>query len=105
MLLTGKIGYFIRWFKKLLFLHIPFIEYDNFWFEKIIYTLSAFYNIWIGTLFYKLNYHTLFFFSQTEYVNSKVYPIFPRYTILKDLIKDIMHNPDYMEVCHEVDPV
>ncbi|XP_014254498.1 uncharacterized protein LOC106669491 [Cimex lectularius] len=42
---------------------------------------------------------------KTEYVNSKVYPIFPRYTILKDLIKDIMHNPDYMEVCHEVDPV
>ncbi|XP_066904881.1 uncharacterized protein [Halyomorpha halys] len=40
-----------------------------------------------------------------EYNNSKVYPIFPRYTILKDLIKDIMHNPDYMEVCHEVDPV
>ncbi|BES87287.1 Hypothetical protein NTJ_00093 [Nesidiocoris tenuis] len=42
---------------------------------------------------------------RTEYLNSKVYPIFPRYTILKDLIKDIMHNPDYMEVCHEVDPV
>uniref|UniRef100_A0A1B6DGP1 Uncharacterized protein n=1 Tax=Clastoptera arizonana TaxID=38151 RepID=A0A1B6DGP1_9HEMI len=42
---------------------------------------------------------------KSEYVNSKVYPIFPRYTILKDLIKDIMHNPDYMEVCHEVDPV
>jgi len=42
-------------------------------------------------------------FFQTEYMNSKVYPIFPRYTILKDMIKDIMHNPDYMEVCHEVD--
>ncbi|KAG8286865.1 hypothetical protein J6590_049876 [Homalodisca vitripennis] len=42
---------------------------------------------------------------KTEYVNSKVYPIFPRYTILKDLIKDIMHHPDYMEVCHEVDSV
>ncbi|XP_023727434.1 uncharacterized protein LOC111875422 isoform X1 [Cryptotermes secundus] len=40
---------------------------------------------------------------KTEYMNSKVYPIFPRYTILKDMIKDIMHNPDYMEVCHEVD--
>lgn len=23
--------------------------------------------------------------------------------MLKDMIKDIMHNPDYMEVCHEVD--
>ncbi|PSN34089.1 hypothetical protein C0J52_26569 [Blattella germanica] len=40
---------------------------------------------------------------KSEYMNSKVYPIFPRYTILKDMIKDIMHNPDYMEVCHEVD--
>ncbi|KAK9301946.1 hypothetical protein QLX08_005871 [Tetragonisca angustula] len=38
-----------------------------------------------------------------EYNSSKVYPIFPRYPILKDMIKDIMHNPDYMEVCHEVD--
>jgi hypothetical protein len=43
------------------------------------------------------------YFFQTEYMNSKVYPIFPRYTILKDMIKDIMHHPDYMEVCHEVD--
>ncbi|XP_046393957.1 uncharacterized protein LOC124161611 [Ischnura elegans] len=40
---------------------------------------------------------------KSEYVNSKVYPIFPRYTILKDMIKDIMHDPDYMEVRHEVD--
>ncbi|XP_028048576.1 uncharacterized protein LOC105830998 isoform X1 [Monomorium pharaonis] len=38
-----------------------------------------------------------------EYNSSKLYPMFPRYTILKDMIKDIMHNPDYMEVCHEVD--
>ncbi|XP_015188949.1 PREDICTED: uncharacterized protein LOC107073053 isoform X1 [Polistes dominula] len=38
-----------------------------------------------------------------EYNNSKIYPMFPRYTILKDMIKDIMHNPDYMEVCHELD--
>lgn len=22
--------------------------------------------------------------------------------MLKDMIKDIMHDPDYMEVCHEV---
>lgn len=40
---------------------------------------------------------------QTEYADSKMYPIIPRYTMLKDMIKDIMHNPDYMEVCHEVD--
>lgn len=43
------------------------------------------------------------FMLQTEYNSSKMYPMFPRYTILKDMIKDIMHNPDYMEVCHEVD--
>jgi len=42
---------------------------------------------------------------QTEYMSSKMFPMFPRYTILKDMIKDIMHDPDYMEVCHEVDPV
>ncbi|XP_012259284.2 uncharacterized protein LOC105687908 [Athalia rosae] len=40
---------------------------------------------------------------KTEYNDSKMYPMFPRYTILKDLIKAIMHDPDYMEVCHEVD--
>ncbi|KAG4068284.1 hypothetical protein HA402_007804 [Bradysia odoriphaga] len=40
---------------------------------------------------------------KSEYGDSKLYPIFPRYTMLKDMIKDIMHNPDYMEVCHEVD--
>ncbi|EAA00924.6 AGAP001581-PA [Anopheles gambiae str. PEST] len=40
---------------------------------------------------------------KSEYGNSKIYPIFPRYTMLKDMIKDIMHDPDYMEVCHEVD--
>lgn len=36
-------------------------------------------------------------------MNSKLYPIIPRYTMLKDMIKDIMLHPDYMEVCHEVD--
>lgn len=44
------------------------------------------------------------FVFQSEYVSSKMYPMFPRYTMLKDMIKDIMHDPDYMEVCHEVDP-
>jgi hypothetical protein len=47
---------------------------------------------------------TPFSFFQSDYVSSKVYPMFPRYTMLKDMIKDIMHDPDYMEVCHEVDP-
>ncbi|XP_037948229.1 uncharacterized protein LOC119679763 [Teleopsis dalmanni] len=37
-----------------------------------------------------------------EYGSSKMYPIFPRYTMLKDMIKGIMHDPDYMEVCHEI---
>ncbi|KAL5285058.1 hypothetical protein ACFFRR_007037 [Megaselia abdita] len=41
-------------------------------------------------------------FLKQEYVGSKVYPIVPRYTMLKDMIKRIMHDPDYMEVCHEV---
>lgn len=45
-----------------------------------------------------------FFSFQSDYVMSKVYPMFPRYTMLKDMIKDIMTDPDYMEVCHEVDP-
>lgn len=44
-----------------------------------------------------------FYPLQSEYSDSKLYPIIPRYTMLKDMIKDIMHNPDYMEVCHEVD--
>jgi len=39
--------------------------------------------------------------TQEEYGSSKMYPIFPRYTMLKDMIKGIMHDPDYMEVCHE----
>ncbi|XP_011177772.1 uncharacterized protein LOC105209188 [Zeugodacus cucurbitae] len=37
-----------------------------------------------------------------DYGSSKMYPIFPRYTMLKDMIKGIMHDPDYMEVCHEI---
>ncbi|KAI5637460.1 hypothetical protein NE865_09891 [Phthorimaea operculella] len=41
---------------------------------------------------------------KSEYMSTKMYPMIPRYTMLKDMIKDIMHDPDYMEVCHEVDP-
>lgn len=44
----------------------------------------------------------LFNLQKSDYGNSKMYPIFPRYTMLKDMIKDIMHDPDFMEVCHEV---
>lgn len=52
-----------------------------------------------------MNDEATYFVFQTEYNDSKMYPMFPRYTILKDLIKAIMHDPDYMEVCHEVDQV
>ncbi|XP_044757113.1 uncharacterized protein LOC123315477 isoform X2 [Coccinella septempunctata] len=38
-----------------------------------------------------------------EYTNAKMYPMVLRYTMLKDMIKDILLHPDYMEVCHEVD--
>lgn len=40
-------------------------------------------------------------FLQDNYVNSKFYPIIPRYTLLKDMIKTAMRDPNYMEVCHE----
>ncbi|XP_018574874.1 uncharacterized protein LOC108913745 [Anoplophora glabripennis] len=40
---------------------------------------------------------------KTEYTNAKIYPMVLRYSMLKDMIKDIMLHPDYMEVCHEVD--
>lgn len=36
-----------------------------------------------------------------SFMNSKLYPIFPRYTILKEMIKAAMRDPNYMEVCHE----
>jgi len=36
-----------------------------------------------------------------SYMNSKVYPVIPRYAILKDMIKSVLRDPSYMEVCHE----
>jgi len=36
-----------------------------------------------------------------SFMNSKMYPIVPRYTILKEMIKTAMRDPNYMEVCHE----
>ncbi|CRK87013.1 CLUMA_CG000877, isoform A [Clunio marinus] len=38
---------------------------------------------------------------KSEYSSSKIYPIFPRYTMLKDMIKDVMHDPSYMDVRYE----
>ena len=34
-------------------------------------------------------------------MSSKVYPIIPRYAMLKDMVKTVMRDPNYMEVCHE----
>lgn len=36
-----------------------------------------------------------------NYDSSKIYPIFPRYNLLKEMIKDVTHHPDYMEHRHE----
>jgi hypothetical protein len=38
---------------------------------------------------------------QNQYSGSKMYPIFPRYNLLKDMIKEVTHHPDYMEHRHE----
>ncbi|XP_013779575.2 uncharacterized protein LOC106464013 [Limulus polyphemus] len=35
------------------------------------------------------------------YVDTKSYPVIPRYTMLKEMIKDVFRDPNYMEVCHE----
>ncbi|XP_003743069.1 uncharacterized protein LOC100898552 [Galendromus occidentalis] len=36
-----------------------------------------------------------------SYQDSKVYPFIPRYNMLKDMIKGVLRDPNYMEVCHE----
>lgn len=38
---------------------------------------------------------------KTSYVDAKKFPFPARYIMLKDLIKSVMRNPAYMEVCHE----
>lgn len=38
---------------------------------------------------------------QVAYTDSKVYPFVPRYSMLKDMIKCVLREPGYMEVCHE----
>lgn len=48
-----------------------------------------------------LGLRTLMKELKVDYMDSKAYPIVPRYTMLKDMIKDVMRDPDYMEVCHE----
>jgi len=36
-----------------------------------------------------------------DYNESKIYPILPRYILLRDMVKDATHHPDYKEYCHE----
>lgn len=36
-----------------------------------------------------------------DYHESKIYPIVPRYLLLRDMVKDATHHPDYKEYCHE----
>lgn len=38
---------------------------------------------------------------QISYTDAKVYPFIPRYNMLKDMIKCVLRDPCYMEVCHE----
>ncbi|GIY81765.1 uncharacterized protein CDAR_512121 [Caerostris darwini] len=45
----------------------------------------------------RLVVHTL----HLSYRSARMYPIFPRYNMLKDMIKDVLRDPSYMEVCHE----
>ncbi|KAG0726205.1 hypothetical protein GWK47_004404 [Chionoecetes opilio] len=37
-----------------------------------------------------------------DYGESKMYPIVPRYFMLKDMIHDVMRDPAFMELCQEV---
>ena len=49
-----------------------------------------------------LNWLHLFLLAfQNQYSDSKLYPMFPRYNLLKDMIKEVTHHPDYMEHRHE----
>ncbi|XP_071533984.1 uncharacterized protein [Panulirus ornatus] len=37
-----------------------------------------------------------------DYVESKMYPIVPRYFMLKEMIHDVMRDPAFVEICQEV---
>ncbi len=39
----------------------------------------------------------------SDFEGSKGYPIIPRYTMLKDMIKAVLRNPSFAEVCHEIE--
>jgi hypothetical protein len=36
-----------------------------------------------------------------EYAESKVYPFLPRYFMLKEMIRDVLNDPAFLEVSHE----
>jgi hypothetical protein len=38
---------------------------------------------------------------RTTYDSSKGYPIIPRYSMLKGMIKEILRAPGFAEICHE----
>ena len=38
-----------------------------------------------------------------RYEATRHYPIVPRYSLLKDMIKTILRSPAFAEVCHEND--
>lgn len=46
---------------------------------------------WLLTFVSICVYHLIYL--QSEYSSSKMYPMIPRYQILKGLIKDILHHP------------
>lgn len=39
---------------------------------------------------------------QDDYVESKMYPIIPRYFMLKEMIHDVMRDPAFVEICQEI---
>ncbi|XP_074594399.1 uncharacterized protein LOC141849817 [Brevipalpus obovatus] len=36
-----------------------------------------------------------------SYTDAKIYPILPRYFMLKDMVKSVLRHPSYMEIRHE----
>lgn len=39
--------------------------------------------------------------SQVDYTESKSYPFLPRYFMLKDMIRDVITDPTFIELSHE----
>lgn len=65
-------------------------------------------NVHLQNYLYKLikkyaNLRALVSQLKNEYNDSKGYPIIPRYTMLKRMIKTTLRSPAFVEVAHEVD--